>query len=94
MKWGQAAAKLEAAMKGNKKESEMELFVAEIIEDDSDVDEGLTFEVGVFDNEALAYEEANKFKDYLIRAFDSEDRRDAYNVYVWSRKLNEGRKEV
>ena len=48
MKWGQAAAKLEAAMKGNKKESEMELFVAEIIEDDSDVDEGLTFEVGVF----------------------------------------------
>lgn len=71
----------------------MELFVTEICFDDGDLDVQ-TFEVGVFDNEASAYEEGEKFLDALIQAFDAEDRRDDYTVYVWSAVLNETKKEV
>lgn len=71
----------------------MELFVTEIIFDDPDLDLA-TYEVGVFDSKDKAHEEGERFLDALIKESDAEDNRNAYEVYVWSAVLNQGRENV
>jgi len=67
----------------------MELYVAEVWEDTEENNHC----VGVFDNTDKAFEEANKFRDWLIKERDDEEGRGDYRVFIWVTTLNEGRDE-